>query len=249
MVWEKSTQNLFCDFFFVSSLTTTTCARYGDILCSIIPFFWSLPISIAIKSSLLKHLDLEAICFHLVEISGNKVGSARQAASKVKQATVPFTTSSGNWPPYSNATLSCRDWNSCPRTTSQQRSFMIDKRTEVERGAFNKFPDFFFVQAFKIVVDSWEFTILLLYILWDDWQIFMISGLNEQLQQQLEHTPTLIVTAGEISKMQSGREDTLEEWYAIKFYFKRGKCHRNVWNTSDCFSTILHESSISFWVA
>ena len=33
------------------------------------------------------------------------------------------------------------------------------------RGAFNKFPDFFFVRAFKIVVDSWEFCILLQYIL------------------------------------------------------------------------------------
>ena len=32
------------------------------------------------------------------------------------------------------------------------------------RGAFNKFPDYF-VQAFKIVVDSWKFTMLLLYIL------------------------------------------------------------------------------------
>ena len=51
------------------------------------------------------------------------------------------------------------------------------------RGAFNRFPDF--VKAFKIVVDFWEFTQLLLYILWDDWPIFMISGLNEQLQQQL----------------------------------------------------------------
>ena len=29
---------------------------------------------------------------------------------------------------------------------------------------------------------------LLLYILWDDWPIFMISGSNEQLQQQLEYT-------------------------------------------------------------
>ena len=48
-----------------------------------------------------------------------------------------------------------------------------------------------------------------------------------------------------ISKMQSEREDTLEERYAIKFCFKLGKtCHRNVWNASDCFSTILHESSI-----
>ena len=29
---------------------------------------------------------------------------------------------------------------------------------------------------------------LLLYILWDDWPIFMISGSNQQLQQQLEYT-------------------------------------------------------------
>ena len=49
------------------------------------------------------------------------------------------------------------------------------------RGAFNKFPDFF-VGAFTIVVDSWKFIILLLYILWDDWPIFMISGSNKQLQ-------------------------------------------------------------------
>ena len=53
------------------------------------------------------------------------------------------------------------------------------------RGAFNKFSDFF-VQAFKIVIDSWKFSMLLLYILWDDWP--MISGSNEQLQQELEYT-------------------------------------------------------------
>ena len=45
-------------------------------------------------------------------------------------------------------------------------------------GAFNKFPDFF-VKAFKIVVDSSKFPMLLLYILWDDRPIFMISGSNE----------------------------------------------------------------------
>ena len=61
------------------------------------------------------------------------------------------------------------------------------KRNLKVRGAFNKFADFF-VQAFRIVVDSWEFSILLLYILWDDWPIFMISASNEQLQQQLEYT-------------------------------------------------------------
>ena len=43
------------------------------------------------------------------------------------------------------------------------------------------FPDFF-VQAFKIVVDSWKFSMLLLYILQDDRPMFMISGSSEQLQ-------------------------------------------------------------------
>ena len=94
-------------------------------------------------------------------------------------------------------------------------------------------------------------SMLLLYILWDDWPIFMISASNEQLQQQLECT--LLKSdchSWWISKMQSGREDTLEERYAIKFSFKLGKkCHRNVWNASDCFWSILHELNISFWVA
>ena len=77
----------------------------------------------------------------------------------------------------------------------------------------------FFVPSLKI--DSWKFTMLLLYILWDDWPIFMISGLNEQQQQQLEY----ILLKPDfhswwISKMQS---DILEEQYVIKFCFKLGK--------------------------
>ena len=79
----------------------------------------------------------------------------------------------------------------------------------------------FFVWVFKIGADSWKFTMLLLYLLWDDWPIFMISGSNEQLQQQLEYT--LLKPdchSWWISKMQS---DNLEEWYAIKFCFKLGK--------------------------
>ena len=65
---------------------------------------------------------------------------------------------------------------------------------------------------------------LLLYILWDDWQILMISASNEQLQQQLEYT--LLKPdchSWGILNMQSGHEDTLEEQYAIKFCFKLGK--------------------------
>ena len=41
------------------------------------------------------------------------------------------------------------------------------------------------MKAFKIGVDSWKFSMLLLYILWDDWLIFMISGSNKLLQQEL----------------------------------------------------------------
>ena len=80
------------------------------------------------------------------------------------------------------------------------------------------------VWAFKIVVDSWKFSMLLLYILWDDRPIFMISASNQQLQQQLEYT--LLKPdchSWSISKIQSGREDTLEERYAIKFCFKMPK--------------------------
>ena len=92
----------------------------------------------------------------------------------------------------------------------------------------------------KFVVDSWKFSMLLLYILWDDRPIFMISGSNKQLQQQLEYK--LLKPDCHnwwISKMQSGREDTLEERYAKNSVLNLKKCHRNVWNASDCFRTIL----------
>ena len=79
----------------------------------------------------------------------------------------------------------------------------------------------FFVRAFKTVVDSWKFSTLLLYILWDSRPIFMISGSDEQLQQQLEYTlrkPDC--HSWSISKMQW---EHLEERYAIKFGFELGK--------------------------
>ena len=52
----------------------------------------------------------------------------------------------------------------------------------------------------------------------------MILGSNEQLQQELEYTllkPDCY--SWWISNMQSGRKDTLEDWYTIKLYFKLGK--------------------------
>ena len=52
----------------------------------------------------------------------------------------------------------------------------------------------------------------------------MISSSNEQLQQQLEYT--LLKPdchSWGISKMQSGREDILEQRYAIRFCYKLGR--------------------------
>ena len=105
----------------------------------------------------------------------------------------------------------------------------------------------FFVQAFRIVVESWKFTMLLLYILWDDWPIFMISASNQQLQQQLEYT--LLKPdchSWEISKIQSGRKDTLEEWYAIKFCFKLGK---NATETYGMLQTAAFQPSCMNWAS
>ena len=52
----------------------------------------------------------------------------------------------------------------------------------------------------------------------------MISASNEQLQQQLEYTlQKSDCYSWRISKMQFGRDDTLEERYAIKLCFKLRK--------------------------
>ena len=101
----------------------------------------------------------------------------------------------------------------------------------------------FFVWAFKIVEDSWKFSILLLYIVWDDWPIFLISALNEQLQHQLEYT--LLKPdchSWWISKMQSGREDTLLKGYAIIFCFKLAK------NTTETYGMLQTAFGASAWV-
>ena len=95
------------------------------------------------------------------------------------------------------------------------------------RGAYDKFPDFF-VWTFKIIVDSWKFCMLLLYILWD----FMISRSDEHRQQQLEYTQLKPdCHSWGISEMQS---DTLEERYAKKFCFKPGK------NAAEMYGMLQH---------
>ena len=71
----------------------------------------------------------------------------------------------------------------------------------------------------------------------------MILGSNEQLQQQLEYT--LLMPDCQnwwISKMQSGCEDTLEERYAIKFFFKLGK---NATETYGMLQTAFQPSCIN----
>ena len=108
-----------------------------------------------------------------------------------------------------------------------------------KRGAFNNFQ-IFFVWAFKTIEDSWKFNMLLLYMLWDDWPIFMISCSNGQIQQQLEYT--LLKPdchSGRISKKQS---DTLQERNAIKFCLKLGK---NATKTYGMLQTAFRQSCMN----
>ena len=80
--------------------------------------------------------------------------------------------------------------------------------------------------------------------------MFMISGSNQQLQQELEYT--LLKPdchRWSISKKQSGHEDTLEERYAIKFCFKLGK---NATETYGMLQTAfaascMHQASVFEW--
>ena len=72
----------------------------------------------------------------------------------------------------------------------------------------------------------------------------MISASNEQLQQELEYTllkPDF--HSWWISKMQSGREGTLEERYAIRFYFKLGK---NAKETYGILRTVFQPSCMNW---
>ena len=95
----------------------------------------------------------------------------------------------------------------------------------------------FFVWAFKIFEDSWKFSMLLLYISLYYWPILMISGSNKKLLQKLEYTVLKPDCHNWwISNMQSGREDTLEERYAIQFCFKLRKMPQK---RMECFRLLL----------
>ena len=87
---------------------------------------------------------------------------------------------------------------------------------------------------------------LLLYILWDDWPILMISSWNEHLQQELEY---ILLKPGchsrWIWKMQS---DTSEERYAIKFCFKLGKNDETYGMLQTAFGgSCMNRASVCEW--
>ena len=91
----------------------------------------------------------------------------------------------------------------------------------------------FFVWAFKIVVDSWKFTV-----------IHLMRWLTNFYDFSFKWTATAAIGIHPtdchswwISKMKSGREDTLEERYAIKFCFKLGK--KMPQKRMECFKLLL----------
>ena len=108
----------------------------------------------------------------------------------------------------------------------------------------------FFVWEFKIFVDSWKFSILSLYILLDDWLIFMISGSNEQLQEKLEYTLLMPdFHSWLISKMQSGGQDTLQERYVVNFCFKLRKNAKETYRMlqNDFRPSYMNRASVFEW--
>ena len=99
----------------------------------------------------------------------------------------------------------------------------------------------FFVWAFEIVVDSWKFTMLLLYILWDDWPIFYDFRFKWTATAGIGiHTTKAWLSQLVNLKMQS---DTLEERYTIKFGFKLGK---NVTETYGMLQTAFRPSCMNW---
>ena len=72
-----------------------------------------------------------------------------------------------------------------------------------------------FVWAFEIVADSEKFSMLLLYILWDDWPFFYDFGFKWTATAITRIHPTKDCHRWWISKMQS---DILEERYEIKLF-------------------------------
>ena len=78
----------------------------------------------------------------------------------------------------------------------------------------------------------------------------MISGSNEQLQQELEYTLLKPDCQSEwISRMQSANGDTLEERYAIKFCFKIGNNATEMYGMLQTAFRPSCMNTISFWVA
>ena len=99
-------------------------------------------------------------------------------------------------------------------------------------GAFNNFPALFYTGIWNCRRLMKIHYVIAVHL--------MISGSREQLQQQLEYT--LLKPhchSWWISKMQSGREDILEERYAIKFCFKLGK---NATKTYGMLQTVFRPS-------
>ena len=76
----------------------------------------------------------------------------------------------------------------------------------------------FFVRAFKSVVHSWKFSMLLLYILWDDWPILMFKW---TATAEIGKHPTK-TWLSQLVNLKNAIW-TLEERYEIKFCVKFGK--------------------------
>ena len=108
-------------------------------------------------------------------------------------------------------------------------SFRVVAPDRILHGAFNRFPDFFCTGIWNWLNNFYDFQFK-----WTATAAIGIYPTKAWLSQLV------------IFKNVSW---SLEEQYAINSVLNLKKCHRHVWNASDCFWSILHESNISFWVS
>ena len=132
-----------------------------------------------------------------------------------------------------------------------KKDLLLNDLRWVIRGAFNKFPDFFFGTG----IWNCRRHLKIQYLI----AIHLMRWLTKFYDFRFKWTATAAIGIHPTKAWSSqlvNFKNSIWTWghftrtICNKILFETcKKCHRNLWSASDCVSSILHESSISFWVA
>ena len=124
---------------------------------------------------------------------------------------------------YFTAKKTCHEWWMIGKDGERDLGTPCFQRGWRIRGAFHKFPDLFLYRYLK-----WSKTLEIQYVIAIHPMRWLTNFYDFRFKWTVTAATEIHPTKAWLSqlvnfKMQSGREDTLEEWYAIKFCFKLGK--------------------------